>query len=247
MLIGCSWLLIPILGAIRAYNSVLLAFGVGAVSMLVLGGVLRDPSAATFLAAFNGSFATTDLVLLAAVVRSFGAKVVVDPELKAMVLKTWELPAAGAAYALGLWVDKIIMWHADSPGRMLVAGALWTRPSYDSAMFWAQLSSIPIIAVFFVHVETRFSSLMRLYHTRMQQQASLRELNQVVKRIGAHVVSSMFGLFGALIESEHSAKPKVAHLSKNLQEQRTVISGSKYHNSFRAMRFCTRSSMKFGL
>ena len=66
-------------------------------------------------------------------------------------------------------------------------------------MFWAQLSSIPIIAVFFVHVETDFFLLRRLYHTRMQQQASLRELNQIVTRIGAHVVSSVFGLFLALI------------------------------------------------
>ena len=199
MLIGCSWLLIPILGAIRAYNSVLLAFGVGAASMTVFGGLLHDPSAATLLTAFNCSFAITDLILLAAVTRSFGAEIAFDPEITARVRKNWELPAAGAAYAMGLWIDKIIMWHADASGRLLVAGALWTRPSYDSAMFWAQLSSIPIIAVFFVHVETDFFLLRRLYHTRMQQQASLRELNQIVTRIGAHVVSSVFGLFLALI------------------------------------------------
>ena len=68
---------------------------------------------------------------------------------------------AGAAYALGLWIDKIIMWHADPSNGLVVAGAIQTLPSYDTAMFWAQLSSIPIIAVFFVHVETRFSALIR--------------------------------------------------------------------------------------
>ena len=80
-----------------------------------------------------------------------------------------------------------------------MAVALQTMPSYDAAMFWAQLSSIPIIAVFFVHVETRFSSLIGGYHTRMQQRASLRELNEIMRNLGTHVLSSMFGLFVALI------------------------------------------------
>ena len=156
MLIGCSWLLIPFLGAIRAYNAVLVAFGAGAATMLALGGVLHDPEANALLVAFNCSFAITDLILLGAVVRRFGAEDRRRPDWNERAAKKWELPAAGAAYALGLWIDKIIMWHADAPGGLRVAGALQTMPSYDSAMFWAQLSSIPIIAVFFVHVETRF-------------------------------------------------------------------------------------------
>jgi uncharacterized membrane protein len=198
IMIGCSWLLIPFLGALRAYNAVLVAFGAGAVSMFVLGSVLRDPQVASLLLAFNGSFAITNLILLATVVRRFGTKVIIDPGLKDSLGKKWELPAAGAAYALGLWIDKIIMWHSAPSGGLLVAGALQTMPSYDTAMFWAQLSSIPVIAVFFVHVETRFSAMVRAYHARMQQRASLRELNEIVRNIGTHVLSSMFGLFAAL-------------------------------------------------
>ena len=118
--------------------------------------------------------------------------------MKDRLSRNWELAAAGAAYALGLWVDKIIMWHSAPSGGLLVAGALQTMPSYDTAMFWAQLSSIPIIAVFFVHVETRFSNLIRTYHARMQERASLRELNAIVSNIATHVLSSMFGLFAVL-------------------------------------------------
>jgi len=198
MMIGCSWLLIPFLGAIRAYNIVLVAFGAGAVSMLILGSLLREPQVAPLLLAFNASFAVTNLILLTAVVRRFGARVVVDPELKSRLAGKWELAVAGGAYALGIWIDKIIMWHAAPSGRLVVAGALQTMPSYDTAMFWAQLSSIPIMAVFFVHVETRFSALIRTYHARMQQQASLRELNEIVRDIGSYVLSSMFSLLAAL-------------------------------------------------
>ena len=100
-------------------------------------------------------------------VRRFGTKVTIDPGLKDSLRKNWELPAAGAAYALGLWIDKLIMWKGAPSGGLLVAGALQTMPSYDTAMFWAQLSSIPVIAVFFVHVETRFAAMFRIYHTRI--------------------------------------------------------------------------------
>ena len=198
MMIGCSWLLIPFLGAIRGYNSVLIAFGVGTITMFVLGEIIHEPQATSLLLVFNCSFAITNLILLGAVVRRFGANIVVDPELRRRVSQKWELPVVGLAYALGLWIDKIIMWHADPPNGLLVAGALRTMPSYDAAMFWAQLSSIPIIAIFFVHVETGFTALIQGYHKRIQGRASLRELNEIVRNIRTHVLSSMFDLFMAL-------------------------------------------------
>jgi polysaccharide biosynthesis protein PelG len=45
MMIGCSWLLIPFLGAIRAYNLVLRAFCVDKMSTFVLGETLHEPQA----------------------------------------------------------------------------------------------------------------------------------------------------------------------------------------------------------
>lgn len=198
MMIGCSWLLIPFLGAVRAYNAVLIAFCVGTISMFILGGLIHEPRATSLLLVFDCSFAITNLILFVAVVRRFGTNIIVDPELRKRVGQKWELPVAGFAYALGLWIDKIIMWHADPSNGLLVAGALRTMPSYDAAMFWAQLSSIPIIAIFFVHVETGFTALIQGYHARIQGQASLRELNQIVVNIRTHVLSSMFDLFLSL-------------------------------------------------
>jgi polysaccharide biosynthesis protein PelG len=45
MMSGCSWLLIPFLGVIRAYNSVLRVFCVDTMSMFVLGETLHEPQA----------------------------------------------------------------------------------------------------------------------------------------------------------------------------------------------------------
>jgi len=197
-MIGCSWLLIPFLGALRAYNAELVAFGMGALSMLVLGHLLDDPSVASLLLAFNGGFAITNLILLATVVRRFGTRIKIDPGLLRRLGQNWELAAAGAAYALGLWIDKLIMWYAAPSGGLHVAVSLHTMPSYDTAMFWSQLSSIPVIAVFFVHVETRFSGLVRRFYLRLQQRASLRELNTLIRSITTVVLSSLVGLFAGL-------------------------------------------------
>lgn len=198
MLIGSSWLLIPFLGALRAHVTVLGAFGASAIAMLAFGGIMENSSVLSLLLVFNASFAMTNLILLATLVRRFSTKIVPDRGLRRTFVQKWELPAAGLAYALGLWIDKVIMWIGAPSGGLLVAGALKTMPSYDTAMFWAQLSSLPVIAVFFVHVETSFSSLVRAFHTRFQQQASLRELNQTMVRIKVQVVSHIVGLFAAL-------------------------------------------------
>jgi polysaccharide biosynthesis protein PelG len=199
VMLGCSWLLIPVIGALRRHNAVLVAFGLCGLSMLVLGRLLRDASAASLLLAFNGSFAIANLVMLAVVVRRFGTEINVDAGLARRLRQAWELPAAGVGYALGLWIDKIIMWRVAPAGGQLVAGGIQTMPSYDTAMFWSQLCSIPVIAVFFVHVETRFTAVVQKFQLRLQQRASLLELNEIVRDIRVHVLASLAALFVALV------------------------------------------------
>ena len=105
---------------------------------------------------------------------------------------------AGLAYACGIWADKVVMWYGAPSGTLSVAGILRTMPSYDTAMFWAQLASIPVIAVAFVHVETEFSSLFNRFYNRLERKASLRELTAAVQRLRTGVISSIATLFVAL-------------------------------------------------
>ncbi len=198
-MIGCSWLLIPFLGSTRAYNTVLIAFGLGTLALLGVSSALHGHSALSLLLTFNSGIAVTNVILLSAIVRRFGTEFVLDPGLGESLIRKWELPAAGIAYGLGLWIDKIIMWYFAPRGGLLVAGALQTMPSYDTAMFWSQLSSIPVLAIFFVHVETRFTGLVRTVHERIEQRASRSELDELTAAIGIYVVSSIFRLFVALV------------------------------------------------
>lgn len=198
-LIGVSWLLIPFLGVIRAQRAVLVAFGANAMLMLSVGPLLSDPSATTLLIAFNTGFAITDAVMFGTLIRRFGTHLVLDAALLKFIGRKWELPLAGLLYALGLWVDKVVMWFGAPSGTLAFGRAIRTMPSYDTAMFWAQLAAIPVIAVAFVHVETEFSRLFRRFHGRLGAQASLRELTAEMRKLRACVISNIAMLFVALV------------------------------------------------
>lgn len=194
-LIGVSWLIIPFLGAVRAGNVTLMAFAANALFLIVLGALAPGQDAAALLTKFNASFALTDAILIGAVVRRFGGRIKPDWSVLKSATRRWELPAAGLAYALGIWVDKIIMWVAAPDSGLVTAGALHTMPSYDTAMFWAQLASIPVMAVAFVHVETRFSGLLGRFYGRLDRQTSLRELSAALAGLRMSVISNIVALF----------------------------------------------------
>lgn len=199
VLIGSAWLLIPFLGAFRAHNSILLAYGLGFLAMLLAGRFFPNATVTSLLVSFGIGFAITNLVLLGTLVRNFGTAIVVDQQLPREWRKSWELPAAGLGYALGLWIDKIIMWWFAPADGLTVAGALDTMPSYDTAMFWSQLASIPVIAVFFVEVESRSSGLLKHFHRRLQEHASLSEIKELVGKITKNSLSSIVSLFGGFM------------------------------------------------
>ena len=197
-LIGTSWLLIPFLSVMKAHRAMLIAFGSNALLMIVLGSLLSDPSAAVLLGAFNVSFAITDVILVGTVARTFGTRITPDWTLLKRLPRHWELPLAGLAYAVGIWADKVVMWFGAPSGVLELAGVLRTMPAYDTAMFWAQLASIPVIAVAFVHVEPRLSRLSGRFYGRLDRHASRRELTGVMRDLRGRVIASVVMLFVAL-------------------------------------------------
>lgn len=197
LLIGTAWLLIPFLGVIRAPIATLAGFGGNALLMTACGLCLANPTAMTLLNVLNAGFAATNIVLIGALVRKCGTQVEWDAGLVRFPPRLWELPLAGLAYAVGIWIDKVIMWFGAPSGGLMVAG-LRTMPSYDTAMFWAQLAVIPVLAVAFVHVETQFRILFSRFYGRFDQQASLRELNSAMHELRRCVMASVSLLFVSL-------------------------------------------------
>lgn len=203
MLIAVSWLLIPFLGALRAQGAILAAFGLGAGGMAVFGWILDEPGADTLLTSFNASFALIDALMMACIVRRIGCATHFGGNVLLRLRQRWDLPACGLVYAVGIWVDKAVMWygspwHGAPEGGLMVAGVLRTMPSYDTAVFWAQLASIPVVAIAFVHVEADLKSLFGRIYGRLGGQASLRELEAAISKLRIRMISSIVILFVAL-------------------------------------------------
>ena len=203
MLIAASWLLIPFLGALRAHGAILAAFVTGAGVMVACGWVLGDPGADVLLTCFNASFALTDAIMMACIVRRTGCALRFSGTELRRLRERWDLPACGFVYAVGIWVDKVVMWygspwHETPEGGLAVAGLLRTMPSYDTAVFWAQLASIPVVAIAFVHVDADLKVLFGRLYGRLGGQASLRELNAAIGKLRIRIVSSIAVLFVAL-------------------------------------------------
>ncbi|GJE42606.1 exopolysaccharide Pel transporter PelG [Methylobacterium soli] len=198
MLMGAAWLLIPFLGALRSHVAVTFAFGLG--SGVMIGSILLAPAAEPvhLLFAFNAGLCLIDFILTWCLVREYGLRLVPDPALLRTALTYWELPLIGLTYALGLWIDKLVMWTSSPVGIVRVAGALDTMPNYDTPMFWAQLAAIPILAVFFVHVETNFFRLCREFYGSLANHVSRRQLMLMMSRLYRFVMAKLFGLFVAL-------------------------------------------------
>jgi polysaccharide biosynthesis protein PelG len=203
LLIGVSWLLIPFMGALRAYPGILLAFAGGAAAMAGFGWVLDDPDPVTLLTAFNASFAIIDAVMMACIVRRVGCEIHLRADILPRLRQKWDLLACGTAYAIGIWADKVIMWYGspwhDAPeGSLTLAGVLHSMPNYDTAVFWAQLASIPVVSIAFVHVETKFKAVFGHFFDRLGNQASLRELTATVEKLRISIISGVAMLFVAL-------------------------------------------------
>ncbi|MCJ2035350.1 exopolysaccharide Pel transporter PelG [Methylobacterium sp. J-068] len=198
MLMGAAWLLIPFLGAIRSYVAVAIAFAAGAGLMVALIAVAPRSDPLHLLTAFNVGLTVIDLLLARRLLREYGMALVPDGALARTLRTHWDLPLIGLTCALGLWVDKLIMWCAAPVGVTIVGGAFRTMPNYDTPMFWAQLASIPILAVFFVHVETNFFRLSRAFYGSLANGVSRRDLTRMMARLSHFVMAKLVGLFIAL-------------------------------------------------
>ncbi|MBU6371097.1 MAG: exopolysaccharide Pel transporter PelG [Alphaproteobacteria bacterium] len=197
-LLGALWLTIPFAGVLRRHVSITVAFLAGMSVTIALAHAPRTHDVATLLNAFSVGLAVAVGVLVMRTTAEFGASVRFEPRLLRAYARYWELPVIGLCTTLGGWVDKIIMWASGGNGVVtLSAGGFPTMPDYDSALFWAQLTAIPVMAVFFVNVEPSFYRLYRRFYGSFGRKASQREVRLRQKALDDFATRSALALLGA--------------------------------------------------
>jgi polysaccharide biosynthesis protein PelG len=193
-LLGAAWLLIPFLGVLRSYRTVLAGFAGGTI-LIVFVATRTQATPFALLAGFNAGLCLVDLLMICRIAQDFGLRI--TPDFRGVsdaFGRYWDLLVIGIAFGLGLWIDKLIIWLAAPSGVLHIAGVLLTAPSYDTPVFWAQLATLPAIAVFYIHVETRLFRLSRHFNRRVRDHAALPELEDIIAKLSRFASSSLIRL-----------------------------------------------------
>ena len=187
------WLVGVFLTALRVYTAISLSFIFGlaaAFGLALLGGEWAGVEG--MLIGFNAGLAT---ILFLLVVRAFAEYPYPAVRLFGFLrtLKPyWSLALSGFLYNVAIWVDKWIMWLA--PERERLPSGFVHNGVYDSAMFLAYLSIVPSMAVFLLHLETRFyEKYLRLYR-EIENHATLERIEEDHKTLIEELIAGLRNL-----------------------------------------------------
>jgi uncharacterized membrane protein len=126
----------------------------------------------------------TLVIMLAGVLRALPD----EPDEGARLLPAFHdyaaLAGAGFAFNASLWVDKLVAWW-------IAGGEAASRHSAASTLAW--FSTIPCLAWVFVEVETRFHRCFRRFYRALERGASLNELRDGVRALGAEAARLLVG------------------------------------------------------
>lgn len=180
MVCGGVWVVMGLMSALRSYRTVTWAFGAGLVVAYLIGsfsvGSLRSTG---LLLALTVGLAVVLFTLVARLLAEFpGAHDAADLHfnLWGATRRHQHLAWAGLWYSAALWVDKWIMWYA--PGALGFDRGVRTNSLYESGMFFALLTIVPVLAVVLIDVETRFHATYQRYYRDIAARGTLRTVRR---------------------------------------------------------------------
>lgn len=153
--ISLTWMCMLFLSAAKDYLAICGAFALGygvSVGACVLG------AAQAGVPGMLWGFASGQVVLATLIGVRIRAEFPGGSNLDGRVVGHWigmpYLVLIGLFYNLGIWADKLVMWHG--PGSEAVVGLLRVSPRYDACMFFSYLTVVPAMALFLIRIEVAF-------------------------------------------------------------------------------------------
>lgn len=189
------WICFAVLGALKANVFLVFAFSCGmAVSVVCCMMAARaSPSVETMIWSFtSGIVACIGLTMI--YVRFLCG---FDPErfpaaARALALglwRRWRL-ALGVFFALsGVWMDKWVLWFG--PQGMRTSSGFYHYSAYDTVMFVAHLSIVPVFAAMMIFHETTLASAVADYRRTLEDGANRAFLREAVGRLGRTALTGM--------------------------------------------------------
>jgi uncharacterized membrane protein len=162
LLVGSIWVASVFLSALKCFQIIGVAFGLGmSVALIGAASLSEVYGAAGALAGFTGGIALVLFILIPRILAEYPYPLSMPFGFLSAFRTYWQFALVGFLYNAGVWIDKWVMWL--SPEARVFAGAMAAFPAYDGGMFLAYLSIVPAMAVFVVAIETRFFVSYRQY------------------------------------------------------------------------------------
>ena len=181
-LIGGVWVVVVFMTALKRHAAVVAAFAIGMIigtgSAILLA---EEFGVIGLLSGFVAGIAWVLCSLIAQIFAEYPYPVSRPFAFLGHFRTYWELPLSAFAWNLGIWIDKLALWTG--PEYTLEAG-LRSFPTYDSAMFLANLLMVPGMAVFLIAVETRFYEDYLRFFRDIVEGATLRRIEEDHHRLG---------------------------------------------------------------
>lgn len=186
VLASCVWVAGIYLSALRKYDQILAAFGIGYGSgFLGAWGLVAPWGAGGAMLGFAWGHAILLWLLLAAIHREMGSRESLNLEFVHAFVRYYPLALCGLCYNLGIWSDKIIFWWL-APDSTAMPAFLRESSMYDQVTYLAFPTMAPGMAVFLIKLETGFALKYEEFFRQVLGKAAFREIRRVkLEMVGA--------------------------------------------------------------
>jgi len=174
-LISGIWLVSIFLSALKDYRAIGYSFAAGmAFGFVVAWLLLADYGAAGLIGGFAVGLSVIFFSLTLRVMVEYPYGIRRPFGFLQYFPRFWQLALYGLAYNLTIWCDKLILWLAPDAERAAIG--LISNPAYDSAMFLANMTTVPVLAIFIVNIETEFFERYQTFYRAIESHATWRDI-----------------------------------------------------------------------
>lgn len=193
MAMGMMWVLLNYVSASDEFLAFMRHFLIGSAVSLGLGsGLGYTWDFAGMLLGFTAGQIYIALALLSKTIEVFGVPRRFDWSLLARFRQYRMLFASGFFLYAGMWVDKLIFWY--SPYGRRLQTILYYHPRYNDVFYIAFLFATPVMAIFFLSMETVFYRAYYAYNTAVMSKGAaggLQRLREFREKIKASIWHSL--------------------------------------------------------
>lgn len=176
-MVSLVWLLLAFVGAVRAFHLVATSFTTGTVvsilSAYFLGMRLGDVGYILGMLIGNAVIVVIGLTALA---REFDSATSFNFEWVSFFKKAPSLAIAGALYYAAIWSSIMIYWFF--AGNPVQPHVLYAYEPLDLASFYAQMTILPAVIIFYVHNETGFYEDYRGFYNAVMAKKNLATIER---------------------------------------------------------------------